>query len=175
MNEAEPSPEAAARPPVRNASLPEVNRSVVVPVTASFWRKLFAFSGPGFLIAVGYMDPGNWATDLAGGAQFGYTPDVRRPAVQLHGHPAATPEHQAGRGHGTRSGPSLPRPLFHAHGVVSLDSLRNRHRRLRFGGGGRLGHRAAIALRPAAGLGVHHHRRGCGGGAVFAIQRISLY
>jgi manganese transport protein len=42
-------------------------------VTASFWRKLLAFSGPGFLVAVGYMDPGNWATDLAGGAQFGYT------------------------------------------------------------------------------------------------------
>jgi manganese transport protein len=44
-----------------------------VPSNASFWRKLLAFSGPGFLIAVGYMDPGNWATDLAGGAQFGYT------------------------------------------------------------------------------------------------------
>src|SRR5205809_2918394 len=56
-----------------NVSLPEVHRSVVVPVTASFWRKLFAFSGPGFLVAVGYMDPGNWATDLAGGAQFGYS------------------------------------------------------------------------------------------------------
>src|SRR5438094_1078163 len=55
-----------------NVSLPEVHRSVVVPVTASFWRKLFAFSGPGFLVAVGYMDPGNWATDLAGGARFGY-------------------------------------------------------------------------------------------------------
>jgi manganese transport protein len=41
-------------------------------VTASFWRKLIAFSGPGFLVAVGYMDPGNWATDLAGGARFGY-------------------------------------------------------------------------------------------------------
>src|ERR1700720_1956539 len=55
-----------------NVSLPEVHRSVVVPTTASFWRKLFAFSGPGFLVAVGYMDPGNWATDLAGGARFGY-------------------------------------------------------------------------------------------------------
>jgi len=54
-------------------SLPEVHRSVVVPAGASFWRKLLAFSGPGFLIAVGYMDPGNWATDLQGGAQFGYT------------------------------------------------------------------------------------------------------
>jgi manganese transport protein len=53
-------------------SLAEVHRSVVVPTTASFWRKLFAFSGPGFLVAVGYMDPGNWATDLAGGAKFGY-------------------------------------------------------------------------------------------------------
>src|SRR5881227_562563 len=53
-------------------SLAEVHRSVVVPVTASFWRKMLAFSGPGFLVAVGYMDPGNWATDLAGGAKFGY-------------------------------------------------------------------------------------------------------
>src|SRR5213594_297291 len=54
-------------------SLAEVHWSVVVPVTASFWRKLLAFSGPGFLVAVGYMDPGNWATDLAGGARFGYS------------------------------------------------------------------------------------------------------
>ena len=54
-------------------SLPEVHQSVLVPATASFWRKLLAFSGPGFLVAVGYMDPGNWATDLAGGAKFGYT------------------------------------------------------------------------------------------------------
>src|SRR5271154_5107312 len=54
-------------------SLPEVNRSIAVPAVASFWKKLAAFSGPGYVIAVGYMDPGNWATDLAGGAQFGYT------------------------------------------------------------------------------------------------------
>src|SRR5258705_2695799 len=54
-------------------SLPESPRSIVVPTTASFWRKLAAFSGPGFLVAVGYMDPGNWATDLSGGAQFGYS------------------------------------------------------------------------------------------------------
>src|SRR5438876_8874203 len=62
----------ACRRQAGNVSLPEVHRSVVVPVTASFWRKLFAFSGPGFLVAVGYMDPGNWATDLSGGARFGY-------------------------------------------------------------------------------------------------------
>src|ERR687887_1929543 len=53
-------------------SLPEVHGSVPVP-TGSFWRKLFAFAGPGYLVAVGYMDPGNWATDLAGGARYGYT------------------------------------------------------------------------------------------------------
>lgn len=53
-------------------SLPEVHRSVTVPGGAGFWRKLVAFSGPGFLIAVGYMDPGNWATDIAGGSEFAY-------------------------------------------------------------------------------------------------------
>ncbi len=73
MEPAKPNAQSGWRQPVGNASLPEVHRSVVVPITASFWRKLFAFSGPGFLVAVGYMDPGNWATDLAGGAQFGYT------------------------------------------------------------------------------------------------------
>ena len=53
-------------------SLPEVHRSVIVPAGAGFWRKLLAFSGPGFLVAVGYMDPGNWATDIAGGSRFAY-------------------------------------------------------------------------------------------------------
>ncbi|MBF0206706.1 MAG: Nramp family divalent metal transporter [Oligoflexia bacterium] len=53
-------------------SLPEVYASIPIPDSVSFWRKLFAFSGPGLMVAVGYMDPGNWATDLAGGAQFGY-------------------------------------------------------------------------------------------------------
>src|SRR6202163_3985913 len=66
------APEIGWRKPAGQVSLAEVHRSIVVPTTASFWRKLFAFSGPGFLVAVGYMDPGNWATDLAGGAQFGY-------------------------------------------------------------------------------------------------------
>jgi len=53
-------------------SLPEVHRTVAVPTQAGFWRKLWAFSGPGFVVAVGYMDPGNWATDLAGGSRFAY-------------------------------------------------------------------------------------------------------
>ncbi len=54
-------------------SLPEANATLPVPTGFSFWRKLLAFSGPGYMVAVGYMDPGNWATDLAGGARFGYT------------------------------------------------------------------------------------------------------
>ena len=66
-------PRVAWRRSAGEVSLPEVHRSIVVPTTASFWRKLIAFSGPGFLVAVGYMDPGNWATDLAGGARFGYS------------------------------------------------------------------------------------------------------
>jgi manganese transport protein len=53
-------------------SLPEVHRTIAIAPNAGFWRKLLAFSGPGYLVAVGYMDPGNWATDLAGGSQFGY-------------------------------------------------------------------------------------------------------
>src|SRR5437764_859084 len=54
-------------------SLSEVHRSLVVPVSAAFCRKMFAFAGPGFLVAVGYMDPGNWATDLAGGSKYNFT------------------------------------------------------------------------------------------------------
>ena len=54
-------------------SLPESHRTIPIVTGAGFWRKLLAFSGPGYLVAVGYMDPGNWATDLAGGSAFGYT------------------------------------------------------------------------------------------------------
>jgi manganese transport protein len=67
------TPERGWRLPLSARSLPEVHGSVAIPHDAGFWRKLFAFAGPGYLVAVGYMDPGNWATDLAGGARFGYT------------------------------------------------------------------------------------------------------
>lgn len=56
-----------------SVSLMEVYKSIKVPRDAGFWRKIFAFAGPGYLVAVGYMDPGNWATDIAGGSAFGYT------------------------------------------------------------------------------------------------------
>ncbi len=74
---------AASNPPVEvltgwryprtMPSLPESYHSVNVPKGLSFWRKALAFAGPGYMVAVGYMDPGNWATDLAGGSRFGYT------------------------------------------------------------------------------------------------------
>jgi manganese transport protein len=67
-----PSPEAGWRQPRLAPSLAEVYRTV--PVSHhSWWRKALAFAGPGYLVAVGYMDPGNWATDLAGGSRFGYS------------------------------------------------------------------------------------------------------
>ncbi|HEX2528992.1 MAG TPA: Nramp family divalent metal transporter [Geminicoccus sp.] len=64
---------AGAAPDPQSRSLPDVHRSVAVPNAGGFLRKLMAFLGPGYLVAVGYMDPGNWATALAGGSAFGYT------------------------------------------------------------------------------------------------------
>jgi manganese transport protein len=58
---------------VAQPSLPEVHASVSVSRSPRYWRRLIGFFGPGFLISVGYMDPGNWATDIAGGSRFGYT------------------------------------------------------------------------------------------------------
>ena len=55
------------------ASLPESNATVPVPQGGSWVRRLLAFAGPGYMISVGYMDPGNWATDIAGGSKYGYT------------------------------------------------------------------------------------------------------
>ena len=66
------TPDAGWRHARLAPTLAEVYRTVPVSGT-NVWRKLLAFAGPGYLVAVGYMDPGNWATDLAGGSQFGYT------------------------------------------------------------------------------------------------------
>ncbi len=68
----QPSQEGGWRQTRVAPSLQEVYRTVPV-ASGSFFRKLLAFAGPGYLVAVGYMDPGNWATDLAGGSRFGYT------------------------------------------------------------------------------------------------------
>jgi len=67
------STEVVNRTVLTEPSLPEVHSSVRISRSPVFWRRLLGFVGPGFLISVGYMDPGNWATDIAGGSQFGYT------------------------------------------------------------------------------------------------------
>jgi manganese transport protein len=67
------STEVISRNAVAAPSLPEVHASVRLSRSPFYWRRLLGFIGPGFLISVGYMDPGNWATDIAGGARFGYT------------------------------------------------------------------------------------------------------
>jgi len=69
-------PEVAAKPEAetkRRPSLPDVFSSVRVSTSPQMWRRLLGFIGPGFIISVGYMDPGNWATDLAAGSRYGYT------------------------------------------------------------------------------------------------------
>ena len=79
--ETEPSLSAEMAPanPARSVpastfpSLPEAHRTIPIAAGATWFRKALAFAGPGYLVAVGYMDPGNWATDIAGGAKFGYT------------------------------------------------------------------------------------------------------
>jgi len=67
------STEVVSRTVLTEPSLPEVHSSVSVSRSPYYWRRLLGFLGPGFLISVGYMDPGNWATDIAGGSRFGYT------------------------------------------------------------------------------------------------------
>ena len=79
--EAEPSLDAGAAPAIPAMlarantlpSLPEAHRTIPIIAGASWFRKILAFAGPGYLVAVGYMDPGNWATDIGGGSRFGYT------------------------------------------------------------------------------------------------------
>ena len=67
------SDESGWRYPRKASTLPEVYRSIAVPATAGVARRMLAFAGPGYLVAVGYMDPGNWATAIAGGSAFGYS------------------------------------------------------------------------------------------------------
>jgi len=69
------APQLAAagwRAPLRLPSLPESHRTILISPDSSWFRKILAFAGPGYLVAVGYMDPGNWATDIGGGSKFGY-------------------------------------------------------------------------------------------------------
>ena len=66
-------PAGASRAKAGRQTLSEVYASIPIPAGGSWLRRLLAFSGPGYMVSVGYMDPGNWATDFAGGSKFGYT------------------------------------------------------------------------------------------------------
>ena len=153
-----PKGEGGWRLPASELSLPEVHGSIAIPHGAGFWRKMLAFAGPGYLVAVGYMDPGNWATDLAGGARFGYTllsviMISNLMAILLQAL-AAAPRHRQR----PRPRPGLPRPLLAAGHHRPVGPLRDRHRRLRPRRGARRRHRAEPAVRPAAHLGRLPHR-----------------
>src|SRR3981189_638594 len=77
VSDSDSSPNLWSPPPTRPGtvlpSLPESHRTIPFSSGASWFRKILAFAGPGYLVAVGYMDPGNWATDIGGGSKFGYT------------------------------------------------------------------------------------------------------
>ena len=155
-------------------SLPEVFSSIHVPITGSFWRKMLAFVGPGLMVSVGYMDPGNWATDLAGGAQFGY---LLLSVIMISNFMAILLQHlslklgiatgrdlaQACRDHYSRAG---------RHRAVG--AVRDRDRGLRSGRGDRLGDRAELAVRHPAGGRRAADRRRCAGGAVSPESRLPL-
>jgi hypothetical protein len=66
-------------------SLGAAHGSVHVPKTGPLFRRFLSFAGPGYLVATGYMDPGNWATALAGGSKFGMALFVRRGSIELNG------------------------------------------------------------------------------------------
>ena len=142
-------------------SMPDVFSSVQVSRSPQLWRRLLGFIGPGFLISVGYMDPGNWATDLAAGSRYGYTLLfvimlsnlmailLQSLAIKL----GVATEQDLAQACRSRVRPSCQyRPLDHR---------RNRHCRLRSGGSDRLGHRAAVAISHPADAGRHHHFHRC--------------
>ena len=152
-----PKGEGGWRLPPATSACPRSTARSPIPHGAGFWRKMFAFAGPGYLVAVGYMDPGNWATDLAGGARFGYT---LLSVIMISNLMAILLQALAAR-LGIASGRDLAQAcrdqLLAAGHHRPLDPLRDRHRRLRPRRGARRRHRPQPALRPAAHLGRLPH------------------
>ena len=128
-------------------SLPEVNSTISVPFGGHWSRRLLAFLGPGYLVSVGYMDPGNWATDLAGGSKFGYT---LLSVILLSNLMAILLQALAAR-LGIVTDRDLAQAcratLFASRQLPALAGLRGRHHRLRSRRGHRHRDRAQIAVR----------------------------
>jgi hypothetical protein len=124
------------------------------PARPFYWRRLLGFLGPGFLISVGYMDPGNWATDIAGGSQFGYTLLF----VIMLSNLMAILLQSLSLKLGVATERDLAQLCRESYGRTSeLRALwvgRDRHRRMRPGRSHRLGHRAQAALPHSAFYGV---------------------
>ena len=159
----------------RDVSLPEVHRSIVVPGNAPVLEKDARLCRAGLSGGGRLHGPGQLGDRPGRRRAVRLHPAVRHPDFQPHGHPAPAPVHQARRRHRARSGAGLPRSLLEAHGLVSLDSVRTGHRRLRSGRGRRLGHRPATAFRHPAGLGLRHHLPGRARRAVSAEQGLPLH
>ena len=138
-------------------SLSEVHRSVSIPVGASMAKRMFAFFGPAYLISVGYMDPGNWATDLEGRGAFRIHVDMGPADVQHDGGGVADPvcetRHRCGKGSRT----SLSRQLSSPDKPCALDSHRDSHCRMRSCRSARHHHRTQSALRYPLDMGRNHH------------------
>ena len=140
-------------------SLEEVHSSV--PIPQSWWRRFLAFSRAGVLVSVGYMDPGNWGTDLRR-LEVRLRADLGPADVQPDGPAPADARDAAGGGHGPRPGPGLPRPLSRRD-VGPLGPVRDGHCGHRPGRGDRHHHRPEAAFRPAYlwGLASRQPTRSC--------------
>ena len=111
-------------------TLPEVYRSMKIPKTGSWIRKFIAFAGPGYLVAVGYMDPGNWATDLSRWFHVWLYAFVGDFAFKLNGYSAASISREAGYRHRTGFGAGLSRSLQQAGFDGFMGALRAGYCRL---------------------------------------------
>ena len=133
-------------------SLSEVHESVVVPSRGSKWVRWLAITGPALLVSVGYMDPGNWATDLAGGSQYNYTLIWVLLMSNLMAILLQSLAARLGHRQPARPRPGQPRGIPSGGQHPALHPGRDRHHRHRPGGGLGLGGRPADALRLAADL-----------------------
>ena len=174
--------DASLTDPLRGWRSPPVTRRACARSTARSSSRSTRVSGgscsrlpgPGYLVAVGYMDPGNWATDLAGRRALRLHAAQRDPHLQPDGDPAAGARRQARHRQRTRSRAGVPRQLLEAGDDRAVDPLRDRDRRLRSRRGHRRGDRAQPAVRPAADLGRLHHGARRAHRAVPAAQGIPL-
>ena len=132
-------------------SLPEVHGSVPVPTGAGFWKKMLAFAGPGYLVAVGYMDPGQLGHRHRRRRPVRLCPAVRGVRLQSPGHPAPGARRAAWHRQWPRPRAGVPRPVLAPHHDLPVDPRRDCDRRHRPRRGDRVGDRAGAALRSAQG------------------------